>query len=116
MRLEGQVQFVVSPDSSKVVVLQENINLGVYVLKVIEGESALDPTSPDIGNVYDLPHDKLTVAFWFSPDSTKVLLLTAAGKTKNDVKSEKSTFRVGLNSNMQWSVYNFPLEVRPISL
>jgi hypothetical protein len=112
MPLQGQVQFVVSPDSSKVVVLQEDTNLGLYDLKVIEGEAALDPASPDTGNIYDLPHDKLTVAFWFSPDSTKVLLLTAADKNKSDVTSEKSTFRVGLNSNMQWSIYNFPLQVR----
>ena len=112
MQLEGQVQFMASPDSSKVVVLQEDINLGLYALKVVDGESALDPASPDTGNIYDLPQDKLTVAFWFSPDSTKVLCLTAAGKNKDDVKSQKSTFRVGLNSDMQWSVYNFPLQVR----
>ena len=62
----------VSPDNSRCVVLQEDINVGHYSLRVVEGESALDPSSPDMGKQYELPCDKLTVAFWFSPDSTKV--------------------------------------------
>lgn len=107
--IKGQVQFFVAPDASKAVVLQEDINIGHYSLTAIEGESALDPSSPDKGNIYEIPNDRLTVAFWFSPDSTKLLCLTAAGKSRDDVKSQKSTFRVGLNSDMQWSVYNFPL-------
>ena len=41
--------------------------------------------------------------------SMQVLCLTAAGKSREDVKAQKSTFRVGLNSDMQWSVFNFPL-------
>jgi hypothetical protein len=65
---------------------------------VIEGEEALDPSNPSLGSQYELPHSKLTVAFWFSPDSTKVLLLTAAGKNKEDIVTQKSQFRVALNS------------------
>jgi hypothetical protein len=110
MQIQGQTQFLVSPDNSKAVVLQEDINIGHYSLSVIEGEDALDPSSPSIGSIYELPNDKLTVSFWFSPDSTKVLCLTAAGKSKTDVKAQKSAFRVGLNSDMQWSVFNFPLK------
>lgn len=110
MQVRGQVQFLVSPDSSRAVVLEEDINIGHYALTVIEGEDALDPASPSTGTAYELPNNKLTVAFWFSPDSTKVLCLTAAGKSKTDVVSQKSSFRVGLNSEMQWSVFNFPLQ------
>lgn len=110
MQVRGQVQFMVSPDSSKVLVLQEDINVGHYSLMVIEGEDALDPASSSLGNQYELPHSKLTVAFWFSPDSTKVLCLTAPGKFKEDVITQKNAFRVGLNSEMQWSVFNFPLQ------
>ena len=110
MKVKGQVQFVVAPDSSKVVVLEEDINIGHYALTVIEGEDALDPASSSLGNQYEVPNAKLTVAFWFSPDSTKVLCLTAAGRSKEDVTSLKSSFRVGLNSEMQWTVFNFPLQ------
>jgi hypothetical protein len=110
MKVTGQVQFLVSPDGSRAVVLEEDINIGHYSLRVIEGEDALDPSNPSTGNIYDLPHSKLTVAFWFSPDSTKVLLLTANGKSREDVQRDKSAFRVGLNSEMQWSVYNAPLQ------
>lgn len=110
LKIQGQVQFFVSPDSTRAVVLQEDINIGHYSLVAIEGESALDPSSDDLGKIYELPNDKLTVAFWFSPDSSKILCLNAAGKSREDVSSQKSTFRVGLNSDMQWSVYNFPLE------
>lgn len=108
--VQGQIQFLVSPDSSRVVILQEDINIGLYSLTVIEGEAALDPNSDSLGQQYELPNDKLTVAFWFSPDSTKILCLNAVGKSKNDVSSQKSQFRVGLNSDMQWSVFNFPLQ------
>jgi len=100
----------VSPDSSRVVVLQEDINIGLYSLTVIEGESALDPESDSLGQQYELPNDKLTVAFWFSPDSTKLLCLNAVGKSKADVSTQKSQFRVGLNSDMQWSVFSFPTQ------
>lgn len=110
MKVTGQVQFLVSPDGSRAVVLEEDINIGHYSLRVIEGEDALDPCSASTGNLYDLPHSKLTVAFWFSPDSTKVLLLTANGKSREDVQTLKSAFRVGLNSEMQWSVFNVPLQ------
>jgi hypothetical protein len=86
MKLQGQVQFVVSPDSTKAAVLQEDVNVGHYSLMIIEGEGALDPSSPSMGTQYELPNPKLTVAFWFSPDSTKLLCLTAAGKSKEDVE------------------------------
>ena len=39
-----------------------------------------------------------------------MLCLTAAGKFKEDVQTQKSQLRVGLNSDMQWVVYNFPLK------
>jgi len=110
IKVQGQVQFLASPDNSKLVVLQEDINIGHYSLTVIEGEDALDPASESLGKQYELPNSKLTVAFWFSPDSTKVLCLTAAGKSKEDVVVQKNTFRVGLNSDMQWTVFNFPLQ------
>jgi hypothetical protein len=110
MPLKGQVQFLVSPDNSRVVVLEEDINQGHYALTVIEGEDALDPASTSTGKMYELPNSKLTVAFWFSPDSTKILCLTAAGKSQEDVKALKGSFKVALNSEMQWSVFNFPLQ------
>lgn len=110
MKVTGQIQMLVSPDASKAIILEEDINIGHYALRVIEGENALDPSSPSLGKQYELPNDKLSVAFWFSPDSTKVLLLSAAGKSKDDVSSQKSAFRVGLNSEMQWHVFNFPLQ------
>jgi hypothetical protein len=113
LELRGQAQFLVAPDNSKAVVLQEDVSQGHYRLTVIEGEKALDPADPSSGSVYEIPCPKLAVAFWFSPDSTKVLLLTSATKMAADVAAQKGQARVALNSDMQWSVYNFPLsEVR----
>ena len=37
------------------------------VLVVVDGEDALDPLSPSLGTQYELPQDRLTIAFWFSP-------------------------------------------------
>ena len=113
LKVQGQAQFLVAPDSSRAVVLQEDVNQGLYSVTVIEGEEALDPSAEgQLGNQYELPSDKggLVVAFWFSPDSTKLLCLTAAGKTKEDITSQKAQFRVGLNSDLEWLVYNFPLK------
>lgn len=107
--VKGQVQFLVSPDNSKVVVLQEDINSGHYSLTVIEGEDALDPANAATGKVYEIPNDKVTVAFWFSPDSSKLLSLCASDKFKSDITNLKNNLRVGLNSVMQWNVYNFVL-------
>lgn len=110
LKVQGQVQFLVSPDHSRLVVLQEDINVGCYSLTVIEGEAALDPSNPSLGVQYEMPHQQLTVAFWFSPDSTKLLCLTSSDKTKQDIETMKSTLRIGLNSDMKWIVFNFPLQ------
>ena len=110
IELQGQSQFLVSPDNSRAVVLQEDINAGLYSLTVIEGEAALDPSSSETGNIYELPCNKLCVSFWFSPDSTRLLLLTAAGKDRSNVENEKSGFKVPLNADMQWNMFNFPLK------
>jgi hypothetical protein len=48
-------------------------------LSLLIGEDALDPKHPSLGQQYEVPNDRLAVAFWFSPDSTKLLCLTAAG-------------------------------------
>jgi hypothetical protein len=108
--VKGQVQFLMSPDSSKLVVLQQDINTGLYSLLVIDSESGLDPNNEINIIPYEIPHDQLSVAFWFSPDSTKLLCLNTVGKSKNDILLQKSQFRVGLDSDMQWSVWNFPLK------
>ena len=110
MEVRGEANFLVSPDNSRAVVLQEDIDAGHYSVTVIEGEDALDPSSPSLGHQYPLPNQKLTVAFWFSPDSTKILCLTAAGKVIEDVITQKNRFRVALNSDMQYTVFNFPLQ------
>ena len=108
MRVQGQVQFLVSPDGSKALVLQEDINAGHYSLTVVEGEAALDPSTAETGKLYELPTSRLAVSFWFSPDSSKVLLLSPAGKVKDDVASQKSAMKIALNSDMAWTVFNFP--------
>jgi hypothetical protein len=65
-----------------VVVLEEDVTTGHYSLSVIEGEDTLDPAAIEtVGRQYELPIDRLALAFWFSPDSTKLLCLTAAGTT-----------------------------------
>ena len=84
--------------------------MGHYALTVIEGESALDPSTDSLGEQYEISMPTLTVAFWFSPDSTKLLCMASADKSKQDVSTQKSKFRVGLNSDMQWRVFNFPLQ------
>lgn len=45
LKVRGQVQFLMSPDHTKAVVLQEDINLGHYSLTVIDNEAILDPAS-----------------------------------------------------------------------
>lgn len=108
--VRGQVQFLVSPDSSRLVLVEEDIHNGYYSLTAIEGEDALNPSSTSMGNQYEIDRIPITVAFWFSPDSTKLLCLTAKGKTKQDIESQRSDFKVGLDSDMTFFVYNFPLQ------
>jgi len=110
LQVRGQVQFLVSADSSKAVVLQEDLVNGFYRLTQLDGERGLDPADKEtLPLVQELPCPKIVVAFWLSPDSTKVLLLTAANKMTEDVSTQKGQMRVMLNSDMQWSVFNFPL-------
>ena len=114
MEVKGQVNFLVAPDNSRAVVLEEDIEAGHYRLTVVEGEDALDPSSLASGMQYEIPNPKLTVSFYFSPDSTKLLCLTAARHTAEDVIMQRArggnSFQVGLNSDMQYSVFNFPMQ------
>jgi hypothetical protein len=110
MKVRGEVKFLVSPDHSRAVVMQEDISNGYYSLTVIEGEDALDPSSSSMGLQYEVPTPKLTVAFWFSPDSTKVLLLTAASKSKADVIFQRNSIKSLTESEVQYTVFNFPLQ------
>ena len=110
MQVRGDVKFLVSPDNSRAVVMQEDVANSYYSLTVIEGEDALDPSSDAMGTQYELPNSKLTVAFWFSPDSTKVLCLTTAVKTKDEVIFQKNSIRSLIESEMQYTVFNFPLQ------
>ena len=45
LRIQGQVQFLVAPDSSRAVVLQEDVNMGLYSVTVIEGYGLHHPIS-----------------------------------------------------------------------
>ena len=110
MKVRGDVKFLVSPDNSRAVVMQEDVSNGYYSLTVIDGEDALDPSSTGTGNQYEIPNPKLTVAFWFSPDSTKILLLTTASKSKDEVIFQRNSMRSLIESDMQYTVFNFPLQ------
>ena len=110
LQVRGQTQFLVSADSSRAVVLQEDLATGHYKLTALDGEKGLDPSDATLPNAFELPCPKLTVAFWLSPDSTKVLLLTAASKTVDEAVTQRGQARLPINSDMQWSVYNFPLD------
>ena len=48
-------------------IINDDSNTGHYALTVIEGEDALDPAHSSLGSQYELPQDRLTIAFWFSP-------------------------------------------------
>jgi len=109
LQVKGQTQFLVSPDNSRAVILQEDINIGHYALTVVEGEAALDPLSPSTGKQFEMPFNKVALAFFFSPDSTKLLCLTISGSSIDDMRAAKSRFQVSMNSDLTWIVYNFPL-------
>ena len=110
MKVRGEVKFLISPDNSRAVVMQEDVSNSYYSLTVIEGEDALDPCSTGTGKQYEIPNPKLTVAFWFSPDSTKVLCLTTASKTKDEIIFQRNSIRSLIESEMQYTVFNFPLQ------
>jgi hypothetical protein len=110
MKVRGEVQFLMSPDNSRAVVIQEDISNGHYSVTVVEGEDALDPSHSSTGNQYVLPTPKLTVAFWFSPDSTKILCMNVAGRTKDEILFQRNSFRSLCESELQYTVFNFPLQ------
>jgi len=114
--VKGQVQFLVSADHTKVAILEEDINIGHHKVTIIDGEEGLDPASPAEGRRFEIPTDRVTVAFWFSPDSTKLLCLTSR-QTKEEIAMMKGNFKSGtggaaggFGADMQWLVYNFPLD------
>ena len=77
------------------------MNIGHHSLRVIEGETALDPRQlADTGHQYTIPVKHLTVAFWFSPDSTKLLCLT----TTSDIGKLSSCFMIICTYMLEYSL------------
>lgn len=109
-KVRGQVHFAVSPDHSRFVVLEEDFNVGHYSLVTIDGEQFLDPlddATPTFPSAPTTIGDRIITAFWFSPDSSKLLCLTSANRRLSDLMREKKGFSVGLNAPMTWFVYCF---------
>jgi hypothetical protein len=86
-------------------------------LFVIEGENTLDPSNPEAPAPYELQTDEPAEAVWFSPDSTKILILTKAsvGSPTDSLQSRASSDTpmsegagIGTGtSKHRWCVYNF---------
>jgi hypothetical protein len=113
-RVKGTVSFVVSPDSSKALVLQEDLQSGHYQLDLLDDEELLNPMNTEITSplVTDAkaddqrPSNELVqrfnlsnplLAFWFSPDSNKILFLAATKPTLS---------RIAMNDEMFYIVYD----------
>jgi len=73
MPISSSVAMQVSPDNQRVALLEQQT--GSCRVIVIEGEHDwLDPRNPDAKvSSFDLPIGHITAAFWFSPDSKKLL-------------------------------------------
>ena len=55
MKVRGQVPFLVSPDSFRAVVLQEDVSTGLHSLTVIDGESTKNGDNNTKCHIINLP-------------------------------------------------------------
>ncbi|CAN0468884.1 unnamed protein product, partial [Ectocarpus sp. 8 AP-2014] len=72
----GFSTFGVSPDGQRLCLMQQDMTTGFYTISILEGgEGALDPLSTATMEQVEIPLDRVIMAFFFSPDSTKLLCL-----------------------------------------
>jgi Tol biopolymer transport system component len=106
--VKGYSRFAISPDEKKVVLMQQDAQTGYYSLSMLDGGAALDPLSdPKEAPVErrELPVDKVALAYFFSPDSKKLLLLTSTVPV-SEIASVRLIIRGGITSQCLWKLYD----------
>ncbi|CAM9477847.1 unnamed protein product [Chrysoparadoxa australica] len=107
--VKGFSSFGISPDQSKVCLMQQDLATGFYSLAVLQdkdGETdALDPTSAATLELKEIPIENIALAFFFSPDSKKLLLLSTQAK-KGELAVARGFLKRGSNLGCSWMVYD----------
>ncbi|CAM9274655.1 unnamed protein product [Ectocarpus sp. 6 AP-2014] len=110
----GFSTFGVSPDGQRLCLMQQDMTTGFYTISVLEGgEGALDPLSTATMEQVEMPLDRVIMAFFFSPDSTKLLCL-ATKMSKSELAVARSSMRLGFQLKFQWVIYD--CETRDVQL
>eukprot|EP00752_Nemacystus_decipiens_P007675 g6861.t2 len=110
----GFSTFGVSPDGQRLCLMQQDMTTGFYTISVLEGgEGALDPLSTSTMEQVEIPLDRVIMAFFFSPDSTKLLCL-ATKMSKSELAVARSSMRLGFQLKFQWVIYD--CETRNVQL
>ncbi|CAM9555574.1 unnamed protein product, partial [Hapterophycus canaliculatus] len=110
----GFSTFGVSPDGQRLCLMQQDMTTGFYTISVLEGgEGALDPLSTATMEQVEIPLDRVIMAFFFSPDSTKLLCL-ATKMSKSELAVARSSMRLGFQLKFQWVIYD--CETRDVQL
>ncbi|CAM9742109.1 unnamed protein product [Ascophyllum nodosum] len=113
----GFSTFGVSPDGNRVCLMQQDLSTGFYTISVLEGgEKALDPLSTATMEQVEIPLDRVVMAFFFSPDSRKLLCLATKASilsfalgimSKNELAVARSSMRLGFQlKKFQWMIYD----------
>jgi hypothetical protein len=125
LAVRGNVHFLVSPDHSKVAVMEEVTSGSAYHyrLRIVDGEQYLDPANLAMlddpfltheaisqpekqqyqAHVIEFPANKKAVAFWFSPDSSQLLLFLQSDP-------DETATLLTADTQLTAAVFNIPLK------
>mmetsp|Transcript_18513 Transcript_18513/g.23942 ORF Transcript_18513/g.23942 Transcript_18513/m.23942 type:complete len:554 (+) Transcript_18513:67-1728(+) len=104
--VKGFSTFIVSPDEQKIALMQQDLITGFYSISMVSAnDDALDPESKAVVENRELPMDNICLAFFWSPDSKKLLTL-ATNFSKDELALARNSLKQGYNLKCRWTVYD----------
>eukprot|EP00636_Phaeomonas_parva_P015053 CAMPEP_0118854732 /NCGR_PEP_ID=MMETSP1163-20130328/2831_1 /TAXON_ID=124430 /ORGANISM="Phaeomonas parva, Strain CCMP2877" /LENGTH=677 /DNA_ID=CAMNT_0006787501 /DNA_START=302 /DNA_END=2335 /DNA_ORIENTATION=+ len=108
--VRGITSFVLSPDQSKIALLQSDVKTGHYSLSLLDvGEhgAGLDPRASPLPKITqrELEVDTICKAMFFSPDSSKLLIFSLP-YPRADVAVAANAFKSNFAVKCRWLVYD----------
>ncbi|CAM9972909.1 unnamed protein product [Heterosigma akashiwo] len=84
--------------------MQQDLITGAYSVKLVRADGdALDPTSDAPVSQEDLPVGNILLAYFWSPDSTKLLCLST-NFGRNELALARNALKQGYNLKCRWKV------------
>lgn len=104
VRINGFATFAVSPNGRYTALMEEDSARGVYRMSILRGRGAVDPYCDEEFEQEFIEVKHVIAAFYFSPDSEKLLLMTTTSPS-HEFSVTRNTMNLGVSLTCRWQCY-----------